>query len=75
MVKFLLEKNANVNITIKNGETPLQAAAFFGYLDIIKILINEGADINTVVTSGDNTGKTALDAAIEGGIIMKLKRY
>lgn len=51
-ILFLLEKGANVNATNgKNAErldnvTPLQLAAREGNEEIVKILINHGADIN-----------------------------
>ncbi len=47
----------------KSGMTPLMLAAAFNDLEMVKYLIEEGADINTV----DNYGMTALDYAKKMG--------
>ncbi len=54
-IEDLLKNNSNININQKNkhGSTPLILATYSGYLKIVKILIENGADIN--LTSNDNT--------------------
>ena len=64
LCKFLIERGANVNATSLNaidGESVLSLAALNGHLDIIKLLINSGADVNMKL--GD-TGATVLEQAI-----------
>ena len=46
MTEFLLRKGANVNATNKNHGTPLHLAAFVGHLEIVKLLAENGADLN-----------------------------
>ena len=45
-VKLLLQHHANPNITDNNDESPLQAAVRYGHVEVVKMLINAGADIN-----------------------------
>ena len=45
-VKQLLKANANPNVQNKFGFTPLTAAIFFNDIEIVKLLINFGSDIN-----------------------------
>jgi ankyrin repeat protein len=60
--KLLPEKDVNVNVNVLDcdGWTPLFYAAFSGHLDIVKLLLNLGAD----ETIYDTDGETALDTAI-----------
>ncbi len=44
IVKLLLEKGANVNITNEGGETPLHYAAKHGHTEIMQILMENDAD-------------------------------
>jgi ankyrin repeat protein len=46
-VKLLLEKGADVNLCPKNGVTPLSYAIERGNRDMINLLIQEGANLNT----------------------------
>ena len=59
LVKELLAKGADINVTNDSGETSVIVAAEFGYVYIIEILIAHGANINVK----DNDGDTALDIA------------
>jgi len=47
MVKFLIEKGADVNTGYPQKPTPLYWAAFKGHLDAVELLINKGAIINS----------------------------
>ncbi len=62
-IEFLLERNPDVNLRMKNGCTPLMFAASNGGIDAFNLLILRGADINAV----DDYGSTALMEAIEYG--------
>jgi ankyrin repeat protein len=57
VVKALIQKGANVNITTDNGWTPLMAAANQGHLTIMQALLDKNAD--TKQTNGD--GMTVFD--------------
>lgn len=46
MVKFLLEKRANINFANRQRHTPLHTAAQQGYVDIINVLVENGANLN-----------------------------
>lgn len=58
--KVLLEHGANVNMATKDtGATPLYAAAYEGHDEIVRALVEGGADINVA----DMHGKTPLHEA------------
>jgi cytohesin len=46
IVEFLIAQGANVNARDGSGETALYQAAHMGYLELCKLLINNGADLN-----------------------------
>ncbi|CAG5088604.1 Similar to RF_0381: Putative ankyrin repeat protein RF_0381 (Rickettsia felis (strain ATCC VR-1525 / URRWXCal2)), partial [Cotesia congregata] len=46
LVKFLLDNNAKINAKNHNGETPLLCAISSEKINIVKLLIARGADIN-----------------------------
>ncbi len=54
-IKILLSKG-NVNAKNKNGWTSLMIASYYGYTDLVKTLIEDGADVN----EKNNDGVTAL---------------
>lgn len=51
-VKDLIILGADVNTFSQNGNTPLHLAIEQGYLEIIKILVQSGADVNLRDTYG-----------------------
>lgn len=65
VLKYLLDKNANVNIRDELGYLPLHWATQNGHLDTVKLLIdNDLCDVNS---TGSPAGATALGiAAMEG---------
>ena len=73
MVKLLLDNGANVNEQgILNWTTLIQAVRD-GYTDVVKVLLEHGADINIEGKWG-----TALDHAKDGGyneIVQLLSNY
>eukprot|EP00210_Caulerpa_lentillifera_P009480 g9040.t1 len=62
---FLREKCLNVDTRNTLGTTALHVAAMKGYIDIMHILINYGANITATTSDGDNSLHLAL---IEGKI-------
>lgn len=63
-VKRLIAKGENVNQQDKLGNTPLHLAAFLGYMDCVKALLNTP---NIDLSIKNKQGKTALDMAKDGG--------
>ena len=61
LIEYMLSKGANINSSDNDGCTPLSAAAQAGYLNAVRILIDNEADANLA----DRYGKTPLDYAIE----------
>ncbi|EQB57263.1 hypothetical protein CGLO_02630 [Colletotrichum gloeosporioides Cg-14] len=61
-LRFLLSHGANIGKIEGRFGTPIQAAAFHGHTETVKILLQHGAD---ALASGQFS--TALHAAIEGG--------
>ncbi|CAG8513426.1 3357_t:CDS:2, partial [Gigaspora rosea] len=68
IVKFLLKVEPNHFITDKNGRTPLHWAAFEGYEEMVKNLVENEKDIN-LVEFMDNHKETALYEAVWNGHI------
>ncbi|RWS30202.1 myotrophin-like protein [Leptotrombidium deliense] len=59
IIRYLIDKGANVNVVDKHGISPLLAAIWEGHTDCIKYMIEKGAD----VTGKTPDGLTYLDAA------------
>ena len=74
MVNFILQKGLDVNKTTrKSGFTPLMGATCYGRLEIVKILLENGANQNFK----DSKGFTAIDFArkMNKKSILKLLDY
>lgn len=53
LIKYLIKNGLNVN-ELFNEECPISIAARYGNYDVIKVLIENGADINTIDKMGDS---------------------
>ena len=62
---ILGQSRVRVNTPNPEGFTALGLAAFFGHLEALKVLLENGADVNA--TSPSRFANTALDAAVSGG--------
>ncbi len=63
IMDLLIAHQADVNKkNPQDGSTVLMVAASEGYIDVVELLIDAGAD----VTARDNNGQTALDLAMQG---------
>jgi methionyl-tRNA formyltransferase len=51
-IRQILKHGYNINDWGENGWTPLMVAAYFGRFEIIKILVQNGADVNAVNFNG-----------------------
>jgi ankyrin repeat protein len=61
---ILGQSRRRVDAANREGFTPLGLAGFFGHLDAVKVLLENGADVNA--TSPSRFANTALDAAVAG---------
>lgn len=52
LVKWLIERGANVDPRSDHNLTPLIEAAHLGHLEVVKILVQNGADINAATKKG-----------------------
>ena len=73
--EFLLAAGAPINRKDKNGNTPLHLAINNGNKAVAKLLIDNGADLNTadVSSRNDKNGNTPLHLAAENGNIEVIK--
>ena len=62
IVQQVLAKKADTNVRGKDGRTPLYLAVLHGHIEIIHLLIDSGADIDTPETS--SLGETPLIHAV-----------
>jgi len=67
IVKLLLLNGADPNIKDNKNTTPLMAASVVGNIDIVKLLVNAGASLDTISYGNSGTPKTALMLASEKG--------
>lgn len=63
IVKWLLDKGADVNHKNQQGHSPLQYACSKGYKDIVEYLLSHGANINIQ----DNRGDTSIHRLVSLG--------
>ena len=68
-VQQAIADGADVNAKGERGLTPLHIAHYanrpYTNLKIAELLITKGADVNAIILSGGNQGKTPLDVAID----------
>lgn len=64
IVKYLLRKKANRDMKSQNGCTALQNAAANNHLEVVDILLDDGADIDII----NSQGNTALHIAASKGM-------
>jgi ankyrin repeat protein len=65
MIKFLISKGADIN---KGPETPLHQAVSWWELDMAKLLLEAGADVNARDEQGNTPLQRAVDEGWRGGL-------
>ncbi|XP_057321151.1 putative ankyrin repeat protein RF_0381, partial [Microplitis mediator] len=63
LVKLRIRQGADVNDLGRNGRSPLHVAAAYGYPEIIELLINNGARLDSVLNGPTKNGYTPLHIA------------
>jgi len=63
IVKYLIERGADVNEKVFFGMTALIQASFNGHADIVQILLKNGAKADEKISSGKMAGESALSFA------------
>jgi ankyrin repeat protein len=63
LVKYFIEKGADINEEDKAGFTPLFMAAMDGHIEVVKMLVEKGATIDALT----NTGFTPITVAADRG--------
>ncbi len=61
MAIFLIERGANVNLRSKKGVLPITWAASKGHTDVIKALLDKGADPNGAGGEGEVLARSEID--------------
>jgi len=72
-VTLFLEAGFDANTPAENGITALHIAAMKGNADIVKMLLDKGANPNAAVISGSEKGSTPLMVAVAGGYLETTK--
>ena len=68
LIEWLAQKRpSTLDVSTRDGKTPLHVATLHGYLDVCKVLLDHGARINAVFRTSKNGPMTALDAALYRG--------
>uniref|UniRef100_A0A1B0AHI5 ANK_REP_REGION domain-containing protein n=1 Tax=Glossina pallidipes TaxID=7398 RepID=A0A1B0AHI5_GLOPL len=68
LVEWLLEQRSKqVNTTSNDGRSMLHIAAYNDYTDICKVLLDYGAEINSVYSNSKSVMMTPLDCALQKG--------
>jgi ankyrin repeat protein len=62
-IKELVARGVDINQTTRQGYSLLGAMVINGNPDMVKYLINEGADVNLIVASSMGASLTALEIA------------
>jgi ankyrin repeat protein len=72
-VRLFIEAGMDVNAPIAQGGTALAIAAVKGNPELVKMLLDKGANPNAAMTSGTSKGVTPLMAAVAGGHLEVVK--
>ncbi|KAF8002675.1 hypothetical protein HF325_003640 [Metschnikowia pulcherrima] len=71
--EYLTSNEFSANAKDPNGYTPIHAAASYGHLDLLKMLVSNGGDINIQDNEGDTPLHHAEDVVTAKFIVEELK--
>ena len=63
VMRLLLERGAEMDVTESYGNTALMFACYEGHIDAARLLLGRGADVTRAATSGPGRGMDALALA------------
>jgi len=73
-VHRLILKKADVNYMVKSGITPLMGASLHNYSDVVKMLVENKANVNASATKGSTALKLASKYA-DSNLVVYLKDH
>jgi serine/threonine protein kinase/ankyrin repeat protein/formylglycine-generating enzyme required for sulfatase activity len=71
MVKFLIDRQADVKATNASGQTALHFAAQHGHRSVVELLLNANADVNALTREAKTPLDVTQDAAVQVLLIRK----
>lgn len=71
LVKALLQKNCNPNALSSSSESPIYIAVTKGYVDIVSLLVQYGANVNNLIGSDCDNKSTGI--LVFQFLVIKLK--
>ena len=73
IARRIIEAGTNVNVRSSKGYTPLMVAASHGYDEIVRLLLQKGADLTAVDAAGRNALQIAREAKSQGSVNLLLE--
>lgn len=73
IARSIIDAGTNVNVRSRSGYTPLMIAASHGHDEIVRMLLQKGADLTAVDTQGRNALQIAREANRLGSVAMLLE--
>ncbi len=73
IARRIIEAGTNINVRSRQGYTPLMVAASHGHDEIVRLLLQKGADLTAVDAAGRNALQIAREANRQGCVNLLLK--
>lgn len=75
VAQYLMSQGANVNAARANGVTALYVSAYGGFGDLVRVLLQQGADPNRAAYGGDETPLHVAVRKAHLDVVQALKEY